>query len=165
MATVRNNLFVRGLSEAQGTQLVVRKNRSGRAIVSASPTFDENRIFSEAQLEKFQEAALGGRETRTDTVPMVDFVHAPEISELDIHDWNGAAGETIRIKAVDHLRVEQVNVVITHSTGTALEQGAATRAEGNWWTYTTTTTAPSQARVVVTARNLPWDIAEFHVES
>ena len=165
MAKVKNNLFVRGLSDSQGTQLMVRQTRSGRAIVSASPTFDENRIISEAQLQKFQAMSMHGRDSRTDMLAMADFVHAPEISELDIEDWSGAPGQIIRIKAVEHVRVERVNVIITHSTGTALEQGPARRAEGNWWTYTTTSTAPDLARVVVTARDLPWDIAEFHVES
>lgn len=52
--------------------------------------FDENRIFSEAQLEKFQAMSMNGRELRTDLLAMADFVHAPGISELDIEDWSGA---------------------------------------------------------------------------
>src|SRR6185369_10995464 len=149
MAKVRNNIFVRGLSGSLGDQFVVKKNKAGGTIVSVSPTFDENRTFSDAQKqqqERFRDAVSYGKESKTNekyaekaaatartpyNVAVADFFHAPEVSEIDVSGWHGAAGQPIRIRAVDDVQVTQVNVVITDAAGTVLEQGPATEAEGN----------------------------------
>jgi len=55
-----------------------------------------------------------------------------------------------------------VNVVITDSTGAVQEQGQAAQADGLWWNYTTTATAPSGPRLVVTARDLPGHTAQMN---
>lgn len=183
MAKVRNNIFVRGLSGSLGDQFVVRKDKAGRTIVSAAPTFDDNRTFSEAQLdrqEKFRDASAYGKTTKDNpayvdkaegtplssyNVAMADFFHAPEITEVDVTVWHGAVGQPIRVRAVDDVQVTQVQVVITDSAGVVLEQGAATLDEGNWWVYTTTATAPDGSKVIASARDLPGHIAEFHWEA
>ncbi len=180
MAKVRNNIFVRGLSGSLGEQFVVKQDKAGRTIVSVAPTFSENRTYSEAQLDwqdKFRDAsvyATGAKDNETYVekakgtpltsynVAMADFFHAPEIKELDASAWHGTAGEVIRILAVDDVKVTQVNVVITDDAGTVIEQGAAVQAEGAWWNYTTTVTNASADRIVVTARDLPGNIAEFN---
>jgi hypothetical protein len=180
IAKVRNNIFVRGLSGSLGEQFVVKKDKAGRTIISASPTFDENRPFSEAQKqqhEKFRDAAAYAKEAKgnvayavkaEDTpmnpynVAMADFFHAPEVTEIDVSAWHGGIGEVIRIKAIDDVQVTQVNVVITDNAGTVLEQGSAVRAEGLWWNYTTTATASENPRIVAIARDLPGHIAEFN---
>ncbi len=180
MAKVRNNIFVRGLSGSVGDQFVVKQDRNGRTIISNMPTFDENRTFTEAQLgqqEKFREAVEYAKEAKTEpiytdksegtartpyNVAMADFFHAPEILELDVAAWHGEVGQVIRIKAMDDVKVTQVNVVITSNTGTVLEQGAAAQSDNRWWDYTTTAPAADSPRVIVTARDLPGNIAEFH---
>jgi len=180
MAKVRKNIVVQGLSGLLGDQLVLKHDKAGRTIVSAKPTFDENRAFSEGQKEvheNFRDAAAYAKDAKDQAVyvnlaegtPMsaynvalADWFHAPEIQELDVSAWHGQAGQVIRIKAVDDVQVTQVNVVITDGAGAVLEQGAATRAEGRWWSYTTTAAAPEGPRVVATARDLPGHIAEFH---
>ena len=182
MAKVRNNIFVRGLSGSLGEQFVVKQDKAGRTIVSVAPTFSENRTYSEAQLDwqdKFRDAsvyATGAKDNETYVekakgtpltsynVAMADFFHAPEIKDIDVTAWHGTAGEVIRIQAVDDVKVTQVTVVITDSTGTVLEQGAAVQAEGAWWNYTATVTSASASRIVVSARDLPGHIAEFQWE-
>ena len=177
MAKVRNNIFVRGLSGSLGEQFVVKQDKSGRTIVSASPTFDQNRIYSEAQLQwqdKFREAATyavgakdnivyaqkaAGTPLSPYNVAMADWFHAPEILELDASAWNGQVGQIIRIKAVDDIQVIQVNVVITDNAGAVLEQGAAVQSDGSWWTYTTTASGEG-TQIVATARDLPGHIAQ-----
>jgi len=180
MAKVRNNIFVRGLSGSLGEQFVVKQDKSGRTIVGISPTFDPNRNYTEAQMnwqEKFRDASVYAKgakdnivyvEKAKDTpltsynVAMADWFHAPEIQELDVSAWHREAGQVIRIKAVDDVQVTQVSVVITNPGGVVLEQGAAVQAEGAWWTYTTTATAPEGPRIVATARDLPGNIAQFN---
>jgi hypothetical protein len=180
MAKVRNNIIIQGLSGSLGEQLVIKQDKAGRTIVGVSPTFDPNRTYSEAQLthqDQFREAAAYAKDTKDQeayvekavgtpmtsyNVAMADWFHAPEILELDVSAWHGEAGQVIRIKAVDDIQVTQVNVVITDSTGAALEQGQAVRADGLWWDYTTTATAPEGPRVVATARDLPGHVAQFN---
>lgn len=180
MAKVRNNIIIQGLSGSLGDQLVIKQDKAGRTIVGVAPAFDPNRTFSEAQTEqhdKFRNASIyakGAKDEEVYTekaegtplnpynVAMADWFHAPEITELDASAWTGAIGQVIRIQAVDDVKVTQVNVVITDNAGTVLEQGAAVQAEGAWWNYTTTATAPEYPRIVATARDLPGHIAEFN---
>jgi hypothetical protein len=180
MAKVRNNIVMKGLSGSLGDQIVVKQDKAGRTIVAVKPEFDPNHTFSEAQKgvhENFREAAAYAKTAKGDeayinkaegtplnayNVAMADWFHAPEILELDASGWNGAAGQVIRIKAIDDVQVTQVNVVITDSAGAVLEQGQAVRADGLWWNYTTTAAAPDGPRVVATAHDLPGHIAEFN---
>jgi hypothetical protein len=182
MAKVRNNIFVRGLSGSVGDQFVVKLDKNGRTIISNIPTFEENRTFTESQLgqqEKFREAveyAKGAKSQQVyvdkaeDTsrtpynVAMADFFHAPEILDVDLSAWHGGVGQAIRIKAMDDVKVTQVNVVITDSAGAVLEQGAAVQGDNRWWDYTTTAAASDGARIVVTARDLPGNLAQFNMD-
>ncbi len=180
MAKVRNNMMVRNLSGAVGEQFVIRKDKAGRTIVSNMPDFDENRPFSEAQLaqqDAFKRAAAYGKAAKgqavyvakaagtpmhPSNVAMADFLHKPEIKEIDLSGWNGQAGQTIRIEAEDDVQVKQVTVVITDEAGTVLEQGAAVAAgDGLWWNYTTTKAASGTPKVVVSAEDLPGHIGKM----
>jgi hypothetical protein len=183
MAKVRNNIVIHGLSGTIGDQLVIRQDKAGRTIVAAAPGDDPNRTFTPAQQEhqeKFREAATYAKGAKDDpayvekakgtpqipqNVAMADWFHAPEITEVDVSAWHGAAGQPIRVRAVDDVLVTQVNVVITDSAGVVLEQGTANIADGNWWVYTTTATAPDGSKIIASARDLPGHIAEFHWEA
>jgi hypothetical protein len=182
MAKVRNNIIIQGLSGSLGDQLVIKQDKAGRTIVGVAPSFDPNRTFTEAQTEqhdKFRNASIYAKGAKGEevyaekaegtplnpyNVAMADWFHAPEILELDVAAWHGEVGQVIRIQAVDDVKVTQVNVVITDSAGAVLEQGAAVQAEGAWWTYTTTATAGNASKVVVTARDLPGNIAEMNLD-
>ena len=179
MAKVRNNMLVRGLSGAVGEQFVIRKDKAGRTIISNIPTFDEKRQFSEAQLaqqEAFREASAyaqtakdqevyvakaDGTPMHPRNVAMADWLHEPQIKDIDLSGWNGQAGQIIRIEAVDDVQIKQVTVVITDETGTVLEQGAAVKTDDLWWTYTTTQAASGSPKVIVSAEDLPGHIAKM----
>lgn len=180
MAKVRNNIVMKGLSGSLGDQLVVKQDKGGRTIVAVKPEFDENHVFTEAQKEvqeNFREATAYAKAAKTNeaytdkaegtarssyNVAVADWFHAPEILEIDVSAWSGAAGQVIRVKAMDDVQVTQVNVVITDNAGTVLEQGQAVLSDGLWWNYTTTETAPENPRIVATARDLPGHIAQFN---
>ena len=179
MAKVRNNILVRGLSGAVGEQFVIRKDKAGRTIVSNKPEFDENRQFSEAQLaqqEAFREASAYAQTAKDQevyvakaegtplhprNVAMADWLHEPQIKDIDLSGWSGLAGQVIRIQAVDDVQVRQVTVVITDEAGAVLEQGSAVRAEGLWWNYTTTQAASGTPKVIASAQDLPGHIAKM----
>ncbi|MCL4275864.1 MAG: hypothetical protein KJZ77_18480 [Anaerolineales bacterium] len=180
MAKVRNNIFIRGLSGSLGEQFILKHDRAGRTIISNVPTFGENRVFSEAQLEqqeRFKDAVVYAKDAKshamyaekaagtgltTFNVAMADYFNAPEIRDVDASAWEGGIGETLRIKVEDDVQVTQVDVVIMDEQGAVYEQGAAVKAEGAWWTYMTTATANGGAQVFVTARDMPGNVAEYH---
>jgi len=172
MAKVRNNIVVKGLSGSLGDQLVIRLDKAGRTIVSVKPAFDENRQFTEAQQaqqEAFRNAAAYAKTAKGEdvyvekaegtpmnafNVAMADWLHAPEILDVDLSAWNGQAGQVIRIKAMDDVKVKGVSVVITDANGVLLEQGEAAQADGLWWTYTTTQPASGNPKVIASAEDL-----------
>lgn len=180
MAKVRNNIVMKGLSGSLGDQLVLKQDKAGRTIVSVKPSFDPNHTFTDAQKqvqENFRDATTYAKGAKTQeeyvdkanktaqsayNVAVADWFHAPEIKEINVEGWHGEVGEVIRIQAVDDVQVTQVNVVITDNTGAVLEQGAAVRAEGAWWNYTTTATASNNPRIMVTARDLPGNVAQLN---
>ena len=113
-------------------QLVFKQDKAGRTIVSIKPRFDEDREFTPAQLaqqERFQEAAAYAKDAaQTEAiyaeeaegtaksaynVAMADWFHPPEVDEIDLTDYTGEVGETIRAKVADDVQVEVVSVVIT----------------------------------------------------
>lgn len=179
MAKIRKNIIIQGFSGTLGDQLVIKQDKAGRTILAVPPTFDPDRTFSAAQLERqerFRDASTYAKDAKSETVyqqkaegtpmnaynvAMADWFHAPEVQEIDMENWNGAVGDIIRIKAVDDVQVNQVTVLITDSGGTVLEQGAATNAGSGWWTYTTQTEISGSPRVVASARDLPGNVAQL----
>lgn len=182
MAKIRKNIIIQGFSGTLGEQLVIRQDKAGRTILAVPPTFDPDRTFTEAQLERqerFRNASTYAKDAKTNeeyvqkaegtplnpyNVAIADWFHAPEVQEIDMEGWSGQIGEVIRIKAVDDVRVTQVNVVISDENGAVLEQGAAVSHEGGWWLYTTQTAISGSPRVVASARDLPGNIAQLEWE-
>lgn len=178
MAKVRKNVFVQGLSGTIGGQFVVKQGRNG-TIVSKYPVFDENRTFTEAQMNrqsKFREAVAYAKKAKgleiyiekaklTNRLPyhvaISDFSNPPEIREVDVSAWNGQAGQVIRILAVDDVLVTQVHVSIMDDMGSILEEGAAVQAGYSWWSYVITEAVESKAHVMVTARDLPGNVVKW----
>jgi hypothetical protein len=180
MAKVRNNIVMHGLSGTLGDQITVKQDKAGRTIMSVKATYPEDRQFTEqqkAQQEQFKEAAAyakgaakvepmyaqkaEGTPKSAYNVAMADWFHPPEIADIDLAQWTGQAGQTIRIKASDDMKVSRVTVVITDENDAVLEQGAATAGDGVWWNYTTTAAASGQPKVVVSAADLPGHIAKM----
>ena len=179
MAKVRQNIVIHGLSGQLGDELVVRQDKAGRTIVSAKAPADPNRQFTDVQIahqEQFREAtgyakAAKGEEVYVEkakgtpmtpyNVAVADWFHEPEIKEIDLSGWNGQAGQTICIEAMDDVQVKQVTVVITDENDAVLEQGSAVQAEGLWWNYTTTQAASGTPKVIASAQDLPGHIAQM----
>ena len=67
------------------------------------------------------------------------------------------AGGTIRVKALDDVKVKQVTVVITDEQDVEVERGTAASNGGE---YTTTASVTGQPKVTVEAMDLPGNIAQ-----
>ncbi len=173
MARVRNNILLRGLTGSLGDQIVIRTDKAGRTIVGISPTYPDDRQYSEAQLaqqQRFQEASAYAKDAadpiydaKADGTPksarnvaMADWFHSPEVDEIDITAYTGEVGETIRARVVDDVKVQQVRILIATEDDTLVEQGEMTHEQGLWYTYTTTADCPpGPAKVLVTGLDLP----------
>ena len=160
MAIVRGNLAIEGLSGLLGDQLIFKRDRMGRTIVSRKPNF-ENRVFSEDQKQhqsRFQEAAAyakaaaktepiyaelaAGTAKSAYNVAVGDWFNPPEVGEIDVRGYTGQAGETIRAKVTDDVRVTQVKIVISAGDDMVVEKGEMSLEQGLWYSYTTTVNCP-----------------------
>ena len=180
MAKVRNNLVVHGLSGMIGKQVVIRRQKNGEYTVAAAPG-PSSRELSDAQKahhERFRQAitfakgAQKASEYRTVAdsrnqspfnVAVADFLHPPEIQQIDLSAYKGAPGESISITATDDVIVKTVGVLIATEDGTLVEKGSAVRSSSNpnQWMYTATANAPaSSVKIVVDVADLAGQVTE-----
>jgi hypothetical protein len=176
MAKILDNPITEGLSGRLGrSRLQFRKGRNGKTIVALNPVFSEDRVFPESQLaqqEAFKQATqyavaakdhpiyvklAKGAGATAYNFAVADWFGQPKVLEIDPSGWTGEIGQTIRILAKDDTHVESVQVVIDNAKGIIVEQGEAVRAEGYWWTYTTTSQVSQESapRVTAVAKDLP----------
>ncbi len=178
MARVRENIVMQGLSGTLGNQLIIKTDKGGRTIISAKPSFDSNREFSPAQLaqqQAFREAAAYGKMMKGEEIYITkanggaknpyniavgDWFNRPEILEIDLSGWVNGDGGTIRVRAQDDVRVDEVKVTISDETGTFLEEGEADEVGALWWEYSTAQAAANNMRVTVSANDLPGHVTE-----
>ena len=176
MAVVDKNIVITGLSGSLGDQLVIQEGKGGQTIVRTKPR-PSDRPATEAQVaqrEKFRDASAyakeavplqpvyaekaAGEPVTAYNVALADFLHPPEIVELDVTAYTGQVGQTIRVKARDDVQIKTVNVVIAAGDGTLIESGAAAEIEGQagWWGYQTTQVAAGNGvKVIAVAQDLP----------
>ena len=117
MARVNNNVVVDGLLGTLGNQIVFKRDKAGRTIVSKKPEFGPDRVFSEAQKAqqgRFREAMAYAKEVarrepvyaelaegtpRTAyNVAVSDWFNPPVVEEVDASGYTGQAGEVIRAR-------------------------------------------------------------------
>jgi hypothetical protein len=177
MAKQKGNVVTYGLSGQIGGMLVFRQV-DGQTIVSKMPV--QSKEVSEKQLAqryKFQQAvfyahgAVESPETgelykaeakkkkvkNPANIAVADFFNAPDISNVDLSGYTGAAGEQIRIFVSDDFAVKAVTVSITNADGSLVEEGNAVQSLGSLWIYTTVQINESLAgdKIVVSASDLP----------
>lgn len=181
MAKIKNNIVIHGLSGMLGKQVVVRRQRNGGYILSAAPHHGERKVSEaeRAHRERFRQAILyakGAKEApeyaepakargqSSFNVAVADFLHPPEIQNIDLSSYKGGTGETIAITATDDVLVKTVGVLIAADDGALVEKGSAVRSttNPNQWLYKTTTTAPSASvKIVVDVADLAGQVAEL----
>lgn len=182
MAVVKRNIIVEGLSGSLGGQLVFQRGRGGRTIVRAMPTPSE-RAPTEQQLTnqaRFREAIAYARQAKDHpiyvekargtsksayNVAVADWFAPPDVVNIDLSQWHGGIGETLRMQVQDNVYVERVNVLITDENGDLVETGSASaEANGLWWQYITTVDHPGgNGTVVVSATDLPGNEGSLEV--
>ena len=144
MARVGRNIVTQGLSGMIGGTIVFRQV-GDQTIVGQAPEKKEREISSneKAHRAKFGRAILYGKSAVADpiskelyqkqaetgksayNVAVADFMNAPEIDEVDVRDYTGEIGSTIRVRATDDFQVNRVYVKIEGEDGSMVEEGEA----------------------------------------
>jgi hypothetical protein len=179
MAKVNQNIVVQGLIGSLGRQLVCKRDKAGRTLVTRRPTFAEDRTSpppQRTQQAAFRRATPYALSAKDDpiyarlaegtprnpyNVAIADWFHPPQILEVDLGCWRGQPGQLIRVQASDDVLVKQVTVAIADASGTLLEHGPATQVDDLSWHYTTTSTATGSLNLIVAAQDLPGHITQM----
>lgn len=169
MATIQNDLVIRGLSGKVGRQLAVHRKSDGQYMICAAQLGEYVPVHWEAKFgghQRLYEALLYSRSApqglgKDDGVTVADTIHPPEIHRIDISAYTGKAGELIGITAGDDINVASVGVLIVTDEGILVEKGSAILSDRNpyVWTYATTTAAPSRFIKIVV------DVADVMLKS
>ena len=99
-------------------------------------------------------------------VAISDYMKRPEIAEIDVWNYKGQAGNTIRVKARDNYCVASVNVMIINASGFEVESGMAVQMPGSGvWGYKATerNTEWKGVRVIVRVTDSPGNLVRAEV--
>ena len=164
---------------------VYRQQADGSVVLARQALPDPNRELSEAQLgqmQKFKEASARYRRLLDDegieaayqkllaerglagrlrAVVIGDILSAPKINTVDLSNYHGAVGDTIRVMAEDNVGVSRLKLSILDATSGQTVESAEMDMKGQVlgaveWVYTATAalTASHAAQVEITAYDL-----------
>jgi len=182
MAESKNNVITHGLSGKIG-DLIVFRSRYGRTFVSNKPRerTGEPSEAQQAHKAKFQQAIIYAKSAINDpatmqeykdaakdgvmpyNVAVADFFHAPEIKEVDLSNYSGKTGDTIKIVATDDFKVVEVTVTILNADGTEADHGNAEQKAGtNDWIFTAKKANASLDgdKIIIQASDYPGNLTE-----
>jgi hypothetical protein len=185
MAKQKDNVVTHGLSGKIG-DLLVFSQRDGKTIVSkiarrkkkkATPKqkaqrkrFQRAIIYSKfvvksAKGQVYKDAAAKREGLSASNIAVADFLHAPDIENVDLSTYTGKIGDEIRVEATDDFEVEAVHVEISGADGSIIEEGDAVKNEIGIWIYTATTDNKTVEgnRIVITASDLPGNLTTEEV--
>ena len=94
-------------------------------------------------------------------VAISDYMKRPEIAEIDVWNYNGQAGNTIRVKARNNYGIASVIVMIINVLGIEVESGMAVQMPGSEvWVYKTMEENPEWkgGKVVVRVSDCPGNV-------
>lgn len=174
MSKVRKNPLLEGLSGKLGETHAYRKIQGKMYMVTlpekGKPLREDQKVF----ITKFQRAAsyakaavkidevratyatgITQKKQNAYTVALSDVLNPPKVNEIKASDYNGQAGDEIRVDATDDFRVVRVRVTIYDADGNKLEVGEAFQdlKHSHLWRYSATAPNPAVkgSRISVTA--------------
>lgn len=179
MAHSNNSIITGKLTGSIGKELVFRTWK-GKTIVAKAPkkrTGELTQAQAETQ-EKFFMASRYAKAILSNTDPalaaaysaslrprqnlysraLTDFMSSPVVKQLDTRNYDGTAGSTVLVRAIDDFRVTAVRVEIYDASGALHESGNAVQnLNGLDWTYTAqlALSTPAGARIKAIATDVP----------
>jgi hypothetical protein len=185
MAESKNNVVTFGLSGKVGDILIFRQKK-GRTIVAKIPEQPKKMSGKQiAQQRRFKNGviyatgatvapetkaiydSIAEKKERTPfNIAVADFLNVPEIETIDLSNYTGAPGDTIKVTAFDDVMVKTVHISIINADGTLVEEGEAVAdASGTVWTYTALQCNDNLDgdKIVVSVADLPGNVVEESV--
>jgi hypothetical protein len=174
VAKIKKNIVLAGATGSIGGQVVVRQTKHG-AVLAAHPGASAHPITNNQMLarEKFRIAvgyAKGAkdrpeykqlaesRDLSTLNVATADFYHPPELTDVDVSEYEGKPGQRIWARAIDDVLVTEVQIAIANDQNGLIENGRMTRdpVDKTLWFYTATKDAnTAQVKIKLEAIDLP----------
>lgn len=182
MSKVKENDLTMGLSGKFGRQFIFR-NVKGQTIAARQSAKSRKRSKqTQAQkdhINRFRAAVVYAKAALADearrlayaekaanmtyavsayNIAVADYLHAPEINEINVSEYTGQAGEEIIVSAIDNFKVTEVKVEIRQGDDTLVEKGVAVVAPtGLEWVYTTQSVnaSPAGCRIIVRVMDTP----------
>jgi hypothetical protein len=124
-----------------------------------------HRVLNNPVAYAFYEKKRRGSQTVWN-VAISDYMKRPEIAEIDVWNYKGHAGNTIRVKASDDYGVASVIVMIINALGLEVENGMAVQMPGSEvWVYKTMEENQEWrgGRVVVRVTDSPGNVVRAEV--
>ncbi|MBM3461655.1 MAG: hypothetical protein FJX76_06095 [Armatimonadetes bacterium] len=176
MAELRRKHLLHGMSRRVGAHLELDQHSDGSArLRAANPdgrleaahweTFREAVAYALAKkTDPTYKAVAAERHTSPFRVATADFLHVPEIDEIDVRDYHGHAGDEIRVRAHDDVKVTEVGIIVLDEENRPIEIGQAVDM-GPQWVYKARRQATSDhVRIIVDAADIPGNLSEARVE-
>jgi hypothetical protein len=179
MAKIENNIFLYGVAGMIGKQMVIRQTELGAVMAVAPKASDKDPTPAQkAQQEKFRLAVQYGkgasglseykslaqsRHISSFNVATADFLHPPEIHEIDLAHYTGKTGDVIEVRALDDVAVKTVGIMIANDQNVVIEQGLMKQSSGDktLWSYSATKDAGTpHVKVIVDAADLASQITK-----
>lgn len=185
MPKTRKNALTKHYGGKFGDQFVLRQ-RGSVSVMSEVPSgrkLDSNGKKQQQKIQKkFRSAAIYARKAME--IPELkdayaakvkgnqspynlafrDAYQAPELSELQLEEYTGEAGQPITVEAMDDFKVTSVKFKIFGADGQLLEAGDAVETDnGTDWVYTTQVANPTLrgTRILITAEDIPKNKAKL----
>jgi hypothetical protein len=175
------NLLTTNFSGTVGGQFVLR-NVGTRQVLASRPNIDPNREPTPSQRAhqlRFKMAAMYAKANQTDPAYVAaaaadrdrtaynyahrDHMRAPEVTGINVSEYQGQPGQVIRVVAVDDFQVTGVRVSLVQD-GQVIEQGEAElQADGLTWHYVATKPAAGEIDVMAAARDKPGNVTESSI--
>jgi hypothetical protein len=172
-----------GTIPSRAEKYFVYKTRSGKNLITRKPAMDLNRSGQRKSMqaevrravtyaefaceEPIYQCKAVGTPNSAFNLAVADALGKPQVLDIDIHDWNRKAGQTILIKAMDNFLVLSVHLVIRRGE-TILEEGEAEQSEldGLIWRYTLQTPVERKPGLTLEAYacDLPGNVGKYSVE-
>jgi hypothetical protein len=172
MSKTTQNQLTKFYSGKFGQDFVLRHYYNGKSVLAKLPKpYDTTPTKEQGVVRtKFREAVKYARFCMNDSAmlalygptvkvgrsvyrqAMNDYLNPPEVERIDLRDYKGYKGDTIKIVATDDFRVQNVLLKIVSGDGTLIEEGQCTpKKSKDVWEYSATSDVPSVAGFIITA--------------
>jgi hypothetical protein len=181
MAKTNRNLLTHNYVGKVGKQYSLR-SRGDQSIIavlpkkSRKPSGDQE-LSQQAVKDNFQRAVMYAKSVKANNpelmaqydavrkgtqsafnVAFLDAYKGPKLRDLRTDEYEGVAGQPIKVEAMDNFRVKSVKFTLFSADGTKLEEGEAKQAPSSFqWVYTTQVANPSVTgtKLRIVAKDLP----------